>query len=258
MRTVVLTLILDLSVPVEAEKITPDTFAGLSVEQIKALDVWHGNRAVRLSDIFEVNADGELTAPEETRIMINGDISRVKRIGEGMAAGAIEASGSIGMHAGNNMRGGSIHIRGNAGDWLGREMRGGNINVDGSAGNYAGGGYRGEKCGMRGGEIHITGSAGDFLGEHLCGGTIRVGGDTGDFAGAMNQGGTIWIGGDAHLPGAEMTKGMIAVTGRASVLPSFQDSGVVEIEGKRYRKYLGDLVESGKGELYVADGHLDK
>jgi formylmethanofuran dehydrogenase subunit C len=62
----------------------------------------------------------------------------------------------------------------NADDWLGREMRGG--------------------------EIEMGGSVGAYLGEHLCRGSIRVAGDEDDFPGAPNQGGTIYISGDAHLP----------------------------------------------------------
>ena len=78
-------------------------------------------------------------------------------------------------------------------------------------------------------------------------------GDAGDFPGAANQGGTIYIGGSAYLPGAEMTKGAITVGGKARVLPSYQRADVVTVEGKEYQKYLGDMVENGKGELLVAE-----
>lgn len=138
------------------------------------------------------------------------------------------------MHDGNNMLGGTIHIRGNAGDRLVREMRSGNITVQGGAGNYAGAGYRGERGGMRGGEIIIAGGASDFLGEQLRGGTVRVGGSAGDYAGAMNQGRTIWIGGDAHLPRAEMTKGTIP-RGRSR-------EGVAQLPGFRSRGDRGQTI----------------
>lgn len=118
--------------------------------------------------------------------------------------------------------------------------------------DYVGAGYRGESCGMRGGEIRIEGSAGDYLGEHLCGGKITVLGDAGDFPGIANRGGVIVIGGNAHLPGAEMASGAITVFGRARVLPSYQRQETVEIDGQSLKKFLGDLVDGGKGELYVA------
>lgn len=239
-------------VPVEAERISPDVFAPLSIEEMRSLQVWEGNRKVTLSDLFEISGDDEPGPPEETVISLSGDFSGVKRIGENMTCGKIAVSGDVGMHAGNGMAGGEILIDGNAGGWLGREMRGGKIAVCGDAGDYVGAGYRGESCGMRGGEIRIEGSAGDYLGEHLCGGTITVGGDAGDFPGIANRGGTIVIGGDAHLPGAEMASGTITVRGRARVLPSFQRQETVEIDGLSFDKFLGDLVDGGKGELYAA------
>jgi formylmethanofuran dehydrogenase subunit C len=239
-------------VSVEAEVLSPDRLAALSLGQIGEVAVWLGNRRRRLSDLFRVEGDEPPATPAETLVRLEGDFSQVKRIAEGMPAGTVEVLGRAGMHAGNGMKGGLLSIAGRADDWLGREMRGGKIIVAGDAGNYVGAGYRGEKCGMRGGEIEISGSAGAYLAEHMCGGSIRLGGDAGDFAGAANQGGTIYIGGSTYLLGAEMTKGTITVGGRARVLPDYQKADVVVVEGKKYQRYLGDLVENGKGELLVA------
>ncbi|MEI8003619.1 MAG: formylmethanofuran dehydrogenase subunit C, partial [Methanothrix sp.] len=177
---------------VEAENISPDKFAPLNIEQIKRLTVWQGNRKMMLSDLFTVDGDDAPAKAEELTIRLAGDFFQVKRIGEGMTAGLVEAQGSVGMHAGNNMLGGLLSIAGNADDWLAREMRGG--------------------------EVEVRGSAGAYLGEHLCGGSIRILGDAGDFPGAANQGGTIFIGGGTYLPGAEMSKGTITVKGVAKVL----------------------------------------
>jgi formylmethanofuran dehydrogenase subunit C len=254
MRIIKLSLRGVLQISVEAECISPDRFAPLSLNQIKRLTIWQGNRKMEMSDLFMVEGDDAPAAVEETTIRLQGDFLRVKRVAEGMTAGAVEASGSLGMHAGNNMKGGLLSIAGNADDWLGREMRGGKVIVMGDAGNYAGSGYRGEKCGMRGGEIEIKGCAGAYLGEHLCGGSIRVEGDAGDFAGAANQGGSIFIGGSTHLPGAEMSKGTITVKGKAKILPSFQKMDVVQMGGEGFQKYAGDGVDSGKGELFVRVG----
>jgi formylmethanofuran dehydrogenase subunit C len=254
MRTITLRPLRAIGVPLEAEKISPDVFAPLSLSQIRSLEAFQGNRKAKMADYFKVEGAESAAAPDETTIHLEGDFSRVKRIGENMSTGTIEILGSAGVRAGSGMQGGLIRIEGNADDWLGREMRGGKILVLGNAGNYVGSGYRGEKCGMRGGDIEISGSAGAYLGEHMCGGTIRVSGNAGDFPGAVNQGGTIAIGGDTFLPGAEMTKGTITIRGRAAVLPSYKKAEVVQIEGLDYQKYIGDLVENGKGELYVALG----
>ncbi len=254
MRTFTLQPVRPFDISVEAESITPDRFAPLSLSQIRPLEVWQGNRKRKMADLFKVVGDGfdGPVRPEEVLIRLEGNFSRVKRVGEGMSAGTVEVAGSVGMHAGNAMSGGLLKVEGSADDWLGREMRGGKIVVFGNAGNYAGSGYRGEKCGMRGGEIEIGGNAGVYLGEHMCGGSIRVGGNAGDFPGAVNQGGTIFIAGETYLPGAEMTKGAITVKGKATVLPSYQEVEVVNIDGVKYQRYVGDLVESGKGELFIA------
>jgi len=49
-----------------------------------------------------------------------------------------------------------------------------------------------------------------------------------------------------------MTKGFIAMLGGADLLPGFQKMEPVNIEGVDYQKYIGDLVENGKGKLYLA------
>ncbi len=252
MREIVIVPRREFRVPVEAEKISPDVFAPLSIEEIEKIEVWEGNRKMALSDLFEVSGNDGAAKPEEVLISLSGDFSKVKRVGEKMTCGRIAADDDLGMHAGNGMAGGEIEIGGLAGDWLGREMRGGKIAVLGDAGDYVGAGYRGESCGMRGGEILIEGSAGDYLGEHLCGGKITVLGNAGDFPGIANRGGEIVIGGDAHLPGAEMVSGTITVRGRARVLPSYQYQETVEADGLSLKKFLGDLVDNGKGELCVA------
>jgi formylmethanofuran dehydrogenase subunit C len=252
MNTITLKPSRKFDISVEAEKISPDVFSNLTLNQIQSLPVWIGNCEMDLVDLFSIEVDKSPTSTEETAILLEGDFAKVKRIAEGMSAGSVEVVGSVGMHAGNSMTGGNLIIQGNADDWLGREMRGGKIVVSGNAGNYVGSGYPGEEYGMRGGEIEIAGAVGAYLGEHMNGGNITVGGDAGDFPGAANQGGTIFISGKAYLPGAEMTKGSITIRGMAVVLPSYQKIEMVNLNGIEYQKYLGDLVVNGKGELYVA------
>jgi formylmethanofuran dehydrogenase subunit C len=244
-------------VPVEAECISPDRFSNLRLDEIRDLEVWHGNRRKKIRELFSVSGDDETGETEDTAIIIEGDFSKVKRIGEAMTGGTIDIRGNVGMHTGNRMRGGTIRALGDAGDWLGREMISGKITVSGDAGNYVGSGYRGESCGMRGGEIRISGSAGLYLGEHMCGGEIAVGGDAGDFPGVANRGGTITIGGDTYLPGAEMTSGKIIIHGRGHLLPSFQIIETVEIDDRPYLKLRGDLVENGSGEIYIVREHVE-
>ena len=164
MRSIVVTPLKSFEISVEAENISPDRFAPLTLDGIRGLEIWQGNRKRTLRDLFRVEGDDSQASPEDLKITLQGDFSRVKRIAEGMTAGVVEVQGNAGMHAGNSMSGGLLSIKGNADDWLGREMRGGKVIVSGSAGNYIGAGYRGEKCGMRGGEIEMVGSLGAYLG----------------------------------------------------------------------------------------------
>jgi len=229
--------------PIEAEMIIPMNFIGS-----RELFVWEGNKKRRLEDIFTVRKEGNVNSPENIVVILRGDTSRVKRVGEYMSSGTIIIEGDIGMHCGNFMRGGNIIILGNADGWLGREMRAGSILCHGNAGDYCGSGYRGEKRGMRGGIIEVMGNAGDYLGEYLTGGEIHVHGNAGMFAGAEMRGGMLVIEGNARIPAANMSKGTCIVGGKViDMLPTFERTG--EKDGMVI--YHGDVANRGKGELMV-------
>src|SRR5438046_6619854 len=98
------------SVPLEAEMLTPDTIASLTMDEIRALPVYLGKRQRRVDDFFAV--DGE--AGDE--LEIRGDLRRVKWIGRGMTRGRIHIQGDVGMHLGSAMQGGAIEVSGDAGD----------------------------------------------------------------------------------------------------------------------------------------------
>ena len=248
MAKITLTMRSSITVPLEAEVITPDGLAGKSEEEIKSLTVYHGNREMKLGDFFDVSVEGS-GDPASTEIIMKGDLTRVKRIGEGMTAGSIVIEGSCDMHCGALMRGGKITVKGDADAWAGREMRGGELVIEGNAGNYLGAGYRGEMTGMRGGKITVEGDAGDYIGEHMAGGEILVKGNVGILPGLSMTGGRIIIEGSATMPGGEMTKGEIIVKGEVyDMLPGFRFEGEEEIEGKRFRKYTGDLAVRGVGK----------
>ena len=255
------------TIPVEAERITPDELAGKSVAEIATLPVQHGNASAQLGEFFAVEGD----ASDEV-ITLEGDCSRVKWIGAGMTRGSITVHGNVGMHLGAEMRGGTIKVYGNSGDWVGAEMRGGRIHVHGDAGSMAGAAYRGNRVGMRGGVLLIEGRAGAEVGAHLRRGLIVVGGDVGEFAGAAMVAGSVFVFGRAGLrPGAGMKRGTLAFGGdMPGLLPSFR----VDCDYRpaflnlylrqlrawsfpvpdrlfqgRWRRYSGDLIELGKGEL---------
>ncbi|HEX7628391.1 MAG TPA: formylmethanofuran dehydrogenase subunit C, partial [Candidatus Methanoperedens sp.] len=210
MQTVTLKPIKAIKISTEAENISPDKFAGKSEQEIKSLEAWMGNQKTTLGGLFSVKVEGSAAAAD-TKIVMEGDFSRVKRIGEGMTAGLVVINGNVDMHLGSKMSGGKISVKGNVDSWAGREMKGGELIVEGNAAYYLGAGYRGESCGMRGGKITVMGNALDFVGEHMCGGEIIVNGNTGILPGFSNNGGKIVIGGNTSRPGSEMSKGTIIV-----------------------------------------------
>jgi formylmethanofuran dehydrogenase subunit C len=234
--------------PVEAEMITPETLS-----KTVQVPVYVGNRKMMLSDVFDIRVDGEAAGPAATEIVITGDASRVKRVGEYMTNGRITVEGSIGMHCGDFMTGGTIEIFGSAGDWLGREMLGGRIVCHGDAGNYCGSGYRGGRKGVRGGEIFVAGNAGDYCGECLFGGTVHIAGNAGLHAGVNMKGGELIIDGDAVLPCGDMFGGVCTIFGHAyEFMPTFREVGREVVNGRELTVFTGDLAHrNGKGKLRV-------
>jgi formylmethanofuran dehydrogenase subunit C len=239
-------------IPIEADEVNPDNFAGKTEGEIKAILVWYGNGQCPLGEFFNVSVEGRDSA-ENTKIVFESDVSRVKRIGQNMSAGEIEINGSVDMHCGFGMKGGKIVINGDADSWLGCEMKGGEILLNGNASYYVGSGYRGEACGMRGGKITVNGNARDYLGEHMCGGEIIVKGNVGLLPAISNNGGKIVIGGNASMPASEMKSGTVIIKSEVSdLLPSYKEEGTEEVEGITYHKFIGDVNVGGKGLLLIS------
>lgn len=238
-------------IPVEAEVIKPDNFAGKNKSEIESIVIWHGNKEVMLGSLFDVEVQG-VDDKEKIKILIEGDASRIKRIGERMTSGEITINGNVDMHCGALMSGGKIIVHGDADAWAGREMRGGELVMEGNASHYLGAGYWGAEKGMRGGLIHVKGSAGNYVGEHMRGGEIIVEGSVGLLPGVNMSGGKIVIEGDAILPGGEMKSGMLVVKGKVlEMLPSFRFEGKEVLDSIELKKFTGDLAKGGSGTLYV-------
>ncbi len=252
----------------EAEVITPDAFAGKTVEEIKALQVWEGNTSWPLGKFFEIAGSNEVAqSPADIAIVINGDVPMVKYIGSKMTDGAVLVKGSTDMYVGAWMRGGSIIVKGNVDAFCGIQMEGGNIVVEGNAGNHLGASYRGDWRGMKGGNILCNGNAGCDLGEYMMGGTITVMGNVdinaglhaGRAIGPKDVGGKIVIYGNSPgRVGGQMVRGNIYVLGKIeTMMPGFlpKETKEVDLEGNgkaiAFKTYQGDRAEAGKGTLYV-------
>jgi formylmethanofuran dehydrogenase subunit C len=206
-------------------------------------------------------------------LLLSGDLTRFKRLGEGMSGGSMVIDGSVGFHAGARMSGGSLTVHGDAGDFLGAHMTGGLLVVNGDAGHYAAASYRGETHGMKGGTLVVTGRAGQMLGARMRRGLVYVLGDCGDVPGFNMKAGTIIVGGMPGVRvGARMVRGTVVLLGGApEMLPTFSYSctyrppvwGVLHAHlaglgfepdtgsGTDFMLYSGDANEGGKGEVLV-------
>jgi len=266
------------SVPLEADVITPDAFAGKSVKEIRALRVHYGNREVEMSEYIHVQ--GKVAdAPVDQLIVVDGDARHIKYIGKGMTAGRIVVQGDAGMHTGSQMSGGDITVAGDAGDWTGAEMRGGLLRVLGDAGNLLGAAYRGSSEGMTGGCIMVNGSAGSEVGSFMRRGMMVVEGATGPFTGVHMNGGEIFVFGPLGRRAGAQAKGnggfIAALGGAREVLPTYvyeatyapgfmtlylrqlaENLGVKHAAryiGASLRRYRGDMAIGGSAEILVAE-----
>jgi formylmethanofuran dehydrogenase subunit C len=263
METVTLTIKNQPGLFLEADSITPDAFAGKKAEEIVDLPVYVGRDEHRLGDFFEVSGRAGAT-PAETKIVVNGDLSRVKYIGMKMTGGEVVANGNADMYVGAWMQGGKITVNGNVDAFAGTGMKGGEILINGNAGNYLGAAYRGDWRGMAGGKIIVKGNAGSDLGTFMNGGEIIVGGDVDVHVATHAEGGKIVIKGNAKSRvGGQMVEGEIYVFGDIELMmPGFAYRKDVDIEvdgtkglfalyegdlGERHRKRKGQMIY---GKLY--------
>lgn len=253
------------TVPLEAEALSPDVFAGLSNAEIRALIVYHGKRQLPLGEFFDV--EGERSSD----LVLHGALHKVRWIGRSMSQGSITVHGSVGMHLGAYMSGGRIEIHGNASDWIGAEMKNGFIHIHGNAGGQVGAAYRGSLRGMKNGTIFIDGSAGLEVGMRMRRGTIVVKGPARDFTGLQMKGGTIILLSGAEIrTGAWMNRGTIISLKPLAMMPTFAHAadmspvfvGVLARHLRQfgirlpsgdgtYRQYAGDLSVSDKGEILI-------
>jgi len=242
------------AVPVEVDSLTPGKLFGKSEAELKAVKVWWGNREENTGDLFDVSVEGDAGNADDVKIVFEGDLRRVKRIGDGMKAGEIEARGDVDMHCGAMMEGGRIVVKGNANCWAGREMHGGELVIEGDAEDNLCAMYRGEDKGMTGGKVTVNGNAGELVGQYMAGGEILIKANADRLAGLSMRGGKITIEGDAQWPGSDMIGGEIVVKGETEMTPSFKFVETATVDGVEYKKYLGDLAmgeKKAKGTLYV-------
>ncbi len=252
--------------PLEADFISPDQFAGKTLADIKKLTVFHGNEEKSLGNFFDISGkSGEIA---DLKIVIEGNLSNVKRIGEKMSAGEIVVNGNVGMHVGNLMTGGKILVNGDADDWAGAMLNGGELEITGDAGHYVGAAYRGFWKGMQNGTIKVHGKIGDEALTWVNGSKpgkrfpTLICGSAGSLLGIHSHGGTIIVEGDCNrCAGADQVRGTIVVKGKVSrILPSYKKIGEVkEIVLMSDEKITGKFIEySGDHSVEKNHSKIDK
>jgi formylmethanofuran dehydrogenase subunit C len=239
--------------------ITPDMFAGKNIREIESLPIFCGNREAQLGEFFDISGSAAESA-KDLCIVIDGDVSRTKRIGQGMKNGSIIINGNADMYVGAGMKGGQLIVKGNADAFAGQQLEGGELIIQGNAGDCLGASYRGDWRGMKGGRIVVRGNAGNEIGGFMVGGHIHILGNCGPFAGVHMRKGLIVVEGRvSECPGAQMIGGNLIAGCITSMLPSFEyekEKEDIEIDGKKFegifQAWSGDHAElRAKGKLYV-------
>ncbi len=252
------------NIPIEAEIISPDHFYNKDLDEISQLSIWRGNKELSISEMFSISGD-HIKSDDigKLKIILQGDLTKFKRIGQEMTDGFIEIRSSINMHLGSHMSGGKIFVQGNVDDFAGANMSGGEIHIQGNAGHYLGGSVRGDWRGMSNGRIKVDGNIGNECGVWMRGGIIEIGGNAPMFLGIHMHSGLIIIDGDVdERAGAEMTGGFIVIKGTLKKnLPSFEFTGKRnDLEFDDYGKipgnfleFIGDFAERKQGSMFLLE-----
>ena len=251
METVTITMKNPPALYLEADNVSPDGFAGKTTTQIAELSVHEGNTTSPLGKYFEVVGNAGATAAE-TKVVVKGDVKKVKYLGFKMSAGEMVIEGSTDLYVGAWMTGGKILAKGNVEAFAATAMKGGELTIEGNAGNYLGAAYRGDWRGMSGGKILVKGNAGSDIGMYMTGGEIVVNGNVDVHVMTHAEGGKTIIKGNAKSKvGGQMVDGTIYLFGTIeTMMPGFKPNGEVEmeVEGVKatFTHYIGDMGERHK------------
>jgi len=261
--------------PVDGSSLRPETFRGLASPDAARLPLRVGSTCVELGELFEVEIEGD---GSDDRLVLEGDLANVSRIGLGMASGTLEVRGDAGYRFAAEMAGGLADLHGSCLDWAGAEMSGGLLRIRGDAGGGLGAAYPGSRRGMREGVIVVHGDAGDDVGMLLRRGLIAVRGAVGAGLGRGIIAGTIFACGAVAGPaGVGMKRGTLVLLGldepEPAVPATFAAAGgfafpyltlyerhlagcgfelPTSVSAARLDRYNGDLAGGGQGEILAS------
>ena len=254
--------------PLETEGLTPDRLATLSETAIARLPVWSNRRVAQLGEFFEVHGG------HASSVVVQGAGARVHGIGAAMTGGTLILEGSAGDLVGAGMSGGVLEVRGSIGDDGGAGMSGGFLEIVGDCGDRVGAARPGAPRGMTGGEIVVRGRAGDGVASGCRRGLLVVCGDVGSGAAHSMIAGSLFVFGRAGAGAGLFNKrGSVVSLGGLDVPSTYRyacDYRPPHVRltllylarryglaidarhvGAHYRRYCGDLLAPGKGEILV-------
>lgn len=257
-------------VPLDVTGVLPEALRELSLRQVERCPVRLGNQTTVLADWFAIRGE-----PSDAALVWGGDLARVHRLGLGMRRGSMIIDGPAGDFVGTAMDGGTVEVRGSAGDCVGAEMRGGTIRVQGDVGDHLAAALPTGCRGMVGGTILVGGSAGDWAAWKMRRGLVAIGGDAGRHAANALLAGTLLVlGRVGPAAAAGMMRGSLVIprSDGIELLPTFRrgaagkwlilellsrafsrlgwTGGLDDLRGI-YAMYHGDLLEGGRGEVFV-------
>lgn len=251
---------------IDVSPLTPDRLTGKSIADIAGMDLYSGNRKLRVDQIFDINGS------DTGDIVIRNSCNKLDYIGSGMTSGRLTVIGDAGDYLGFEMAGGEIEVKGNVEAFAASGMRNGFLHIQGNAGDYLGGAIAGNKQGMKGGIVIVTGNAGDRVGDQMRRGLLLIEGNAGNYCACRMVAGTIGVLGEVgQYPGYGMRRGTLLLTQAPALHPTIVDCGThtlpflslmfksfadlpgkfTEIDGNRVRRYAGDIAIDGKGEILV-------
>lgn len=253
---------------VDCSPLLPDTLAEKTISEIGRIELQTGNRKLRVDELFALSGD------DASRLVFRNSDDRLDYIGANMSQGAIEIEGDTGAYLGLGMKSGRISLKGNCGIFAAAELANGTIRIEGNCGDFLGGALPGNRRGMAGGTVIVHGNAGDRAGDQMRRGAILIEGNAGNFCGSRMIAGTIAVLGETgHSSGFAMNRGtLLLASAPTEMLSTFSDCGshnfgflplliqswralpgrFAKLEMRqRMRRYMGDLGNSGKGEVLV-------
>lgn len=254
----------------DVEGLSGDRLAVLSESEIAQLPVWHAGRRASLGDFFEVRGG------QAADVLFEGSVAHVHGIATAMTGGDVLIEGDAGNGVAADMTGGRVEVRGAVGHEAGAGMGGGALLIGGDAGDRLGAARPGAQKGMTGGEIVVRGSAGVDAGAACRRGLIAVMGDVGaDAARSMVAGSVLVAGRCGHGAGRFNKRGSVIAIGGIEVPATYRYactfrpphlrvtlihlmrrydlSFAPTVLHGRFRRFCGDLVSPGKGEILVWD-----